>query len=201
MSTRLLTSHCSSSGRAPDAGRAHDRAHAVRNLQAVHRLAQLVAVLALDAAGHAAGARVVRHQDQEASGQAHEGRERRALVAALFLLDLDDQFLAFLDEFADAGAAGAFALLGLEVLAGDFLERQEAVAFRAVVDESRFETGFDPGYPALVDVGFLRFPGRDFDIEVIDPLAVDQRYAQLLFLGCVDEHSLHRSSLDTSWGP
>jgi hypothetical protein len=60
----------------------------------------VLAVLALDPARHAAGARIVRHQHQVAAGQADEGGERRALVAALFLLDLDDEFLAFAQEFA-----------------------------------------------------------------------------------------------------
>ena len=187
-------------GSAPDAGRAHDRAHPVRDLQVVHRLAQLVAVLALDAAGHAARPRVVRHQDQEAAGETHERGERCALVAALLLFDLDDQLLAFLDQFADTGSA-RLAVLGLEVLAGDFLERQEAMALGAIIDERGFEAGLYAGDSTLVDVGFLGFPGGNFDIEVINPLAVHQRNAQLLFLGCVDEHSLHRSSLNTSLGP
>ena len=59
-------------------------------------------VLALDAARDAAAARVVRHQHQVAAGQRDEGRQRRALVAALFLLDLDDQFLAFAERVLDA---------------------------------------------------------------------------------------------------
>ena len=88
-------------GGAADAGGANDRAHAVGHLQLAHDLAHLVAVLALDAARDAAGARVVRHQDQEAARQTDEGREGRALVAALLLLNLDHQFLAFGDQFAD----------------------------------------------------------------------------------------------------
>ena len=41
----------------------------------------------------------------------------------------------------------------------------------------------------------------DFDIEVVDPLSVDQRYSQLLFLGCVDQHSFHRPSHSWRLGP
>ena len=88
-------------GRAADAGGTHDGAHAVRHLELTHHLAHLVAVLAFDAARDAAGARVVRHQHQEAPGQADEGRQRRALVAALLLFHLDQQFLALGDQFAD----------------------------------------------------------------------------------------------------
>ena len=98
---RLLRSHCNSSVERPTP--------AVRTMapmpsgtdQPVHGLAHLIAILAFDAARHAAGARVVRHQHQEASGQADEGGERRALVAALLLLDLDDELLALLQQILD----------------------------------------------------------------------------------------------------
>ena len=143
---------------AADAGGAHDGAHAVRDLQLVHDLAHLVAVLALDAARDAAGARVVRHQHQEASGETDEGGERRALGAALLLLDLDDEFLPLLEQLADVHPA-ALRLLA-EVLLGDFLQRQEAVALRAVIDEAGFERGLDAGDTGLVDVGFFLFAGR-----------------------------------------
>ncbi len=110
-------------------------------------------------------------------------------------------FLTFLDQVADRGPAlGAF-LARLEELAGDFLERQEAVAFGAVIHEGRFEARLDAGDAALVDVGFLGFPGRDLDVEVVDSLAVNQRDAQLFFLSCIDEHSFHRSSQMMRSGP
>ena len=91
-------------GRAADAGGAHDRAHAFGNLHLVERFAQLLAILAFDAARDAAGARIVRHQHQEAAGEADEGRQRGALVAAFFLLDLDDEFLALVEQLADVAA-------------------------------------------------------------------------------------------------
>ena len=47
-----------------------------------------------------------------------------------------------------------------EVLLGDFLQRQETVALRAVVDEARFERGLDARDPGLIDVGFFLFAGR-----------------------------------------
>ena len=47
-----------------------------------------------------------------------------------------------------------------EVLLGDFLQRQEAVALGAVVDEAGFERGLDAGDTGLVDVGFFLFAGR-----------------------------------------
>ncbi len=67
----------------------------------LERLAHDVAVLALDAARDAAGAGVVRHQDDESAGEADVGGERRALGAALLLFDLDDDLLAFAQDIAD----------------------------------------------------------------------------------------------------
>ena len=75
------------------------------------------------------------------------------------------------------------------------------MALGAVVDERGFEARLDAGDATLVDVGFLRFAGRYFDIQVVDSLAVNQRDAQLLFLSCVDKHSLHRPSLHARLGP
>src|SRR5580658_7344825 len=144
--------------RAADAGGAHDGAHALRDLQLAHDLAHLVAVLALDAARHAPGPRVVRHQHQEAPGEADEGGERRALGAALLLLDLDDDLLALRKELADEHPA-ALRLLP-EVLLGDLFQGEKAVALRAVIHEAGFERGLDAGDPGFVDVGFLLFAGR-----------------------------------------
>ena len=93
------------------------------------------------------------------------------------------------------------ALAVLEVFLGDFLQRQEAVALGAVVDEAGFEAGFDPGDAAFVDVGFFLFPGRYFDVEIVDSLSINQCDAQLLFLSCVDEHSLHETLLSIRKGP
>src|SRR5690606_36658733 len=80
---------------------------------------------------------------------------------------------------------------GLEVVAGDFLQRQEAVALDAVVDEGRLAGGFEPGDAVLVDVGLLLFAGRLFNVDVIQGLAVDDRHAQFFRLRGIDEHSLH----------
>ena len=97
-------------GAAADAGRAGDDAHALRHVEAADRVAQLVALLAFDAARHAAAARIVRHQHEIAAGERDVGRERRALVAALVLVDLDDQLHAFLELILDAAAAAAVAV-------------------------------------------------------------------------------------------
>src|SRR5207244_7463425 len=111
---------------AADAGGAADDAHSGRNLELVHDLAQLVAILALHAARYAAAARIVRHQYEVASGETDEGGERRTLVAALVLLDLDDQLLAFGRRVLDTRAPAVDA--GFDKLACDLLEGRNSLA-------------------------------------------------------------------------
>src|SRR5207249_3237249 len=142
--------------RAADRRGAGDDAHAIGQLQLVERVAKLVPLFALDSARDAAAARIVWHQDQVASRQADEGGQRRPLRAALVLLDLDDQLLAFAQRILDAGAADVD--VRLEIAAGDFLEREEPVPLLAVVDEGGFETGLDAGDDAFVDVALALLP-------------------------------------------
>ena len=51
-------------------------------------------------------------------GEAHVGRQRRALVATLFLVDLDDDVLTFIQDVTDVRFAAGLDRLD-EVLAGD----------------------------------------------------------------------------------
>ena len=53
--------------------------------------------------------------------------------------------------------------LRAEVFLGDFFQRQEAMALRAIFDESRFETRLYAGNPAFIDIGFFLFPRRDLN--------------------------------------
>ena len=53
-----------------------------------------------------------------------------------------------------------------EVVLGDFLQRQEAVAFRTVIDEAGFERRLDARDSAFVDVGFFLFFGRYLDGKI-----------------------------------
>ena len=181
-----------------DAGRAHDGAHARRDRERIHDLLHLIAIFTLDATADAARARVVRHQHQEATGERDESRERRTFVAALFLFDLDDDVLTFLQHFAhvDAPAGRLFQ----EVFAGDFLQRQKAVALGAVIDEARFERRLDARDSAFVDVRLLLFARRKFDRKIEKLLAVNQRDTQLFLLRGIDQHSLH-GPLYSGMGP
>ncbi|MCG3170314.1 MAG: hypothetical protein CALGDGBN_01853 [Pseudomonadales bacterium] len=179
-------------GRTPHAGGADDDAHAVGQVERVQRIAQLGTLLALDAAADAAGARVVRHQHEVASGQADERGQRGTLVAAFFLVHLHQYLGAFADHVADARPAlGVVRAAALEVLARDFLQRQEAVAIGAEFDERGLEAGLDARDAALVDVGLGGDPVTVLDVQIVQSLAVDHCDPQLLWLGCVDEHAFH----------
>src|SRR5690606_7297088 len=135
---------------AADAGRAGNVAHALGRVELLHGFAQLLPVFAFDPARHAAAARIVGHEDQIAARQRNEGGEGGALVAAFFFFDLDDEFLPFGQGVLDTRCAYIHAFF--EVAAGDFLERQEAVAFFAVADEAGLKAGFDAGDDTLVDI-------------------------------------------------
>jgi hypothetical protein len=92
-------------GAATDARGAGDDAHALRDVELADGVAELVALLAFDATRHAAAARIIRHQHEIAAGERDVRRQRRALVAALVLVDLDDQLHPFLELILDAAAA------------------------------------------------------------------------------------------------
>ena len=174
---------------AADAGGARDDAHTLGVLELVHRFLELGPVFAFDAARDATAARVVGHQHHIAAGQRDEGGQGRALVAAFFLFDLDQHFLAFADHIIDARLAGRHAIG--EVLARDFLERQETVAVFAVVDKTGFEGGFDAGDDRLVDVALALLAAFDFNFVVQQFLAVDNGQTAFFGLGSVDKHPFH----------
>ena len=186
-------------GVAADAGGADDHAHFVGDGQHVHRRFQRGAVVAFDPARNAAGGRRVGHQHHVAAGQRDERGQGCALVAALFLVDLDDDFLTLAQQLLDPGLVVVHT--GLEVVAGDFLQRQEAVALAAVFDERRFQRRFEPGDPAFIDVGFLLLFRRPFDIDVVKRLAFDDGDAQFFGLRRVDQHAFHGLAFLTRINP
>ncbi|OIQ69404.1 hypothetical protein GALL_489960 [mine drainage metagenome] len=174
---------------ASDARSAGDQAHALGVLELVHRLAQFLAVFAFDAPAHAAAARIVGHEHQIASGQRDIGGERGALVAALFLFHLHQQLLAFLDGVLDARLRGRYAFA--EILARNFLERQEAVALLAVIDEAGFERGFDAGDDGFVDIALALLAPGLLDIAVEEFLPLDDGHAQFFRLRGIEQHAFH----------
>lgn len=111
---------------------------------------------------------------------------------------------AFLQQLADTGLVVVDT--GTEVVAGNLLQRQEAMAATAILDEGGFQRGLDAEDPALVDVGLLLFLRRLFDVDVIQRLAIHDGNTQLFSLRGVDQHSLHccvprkRLPRGTPWG-
>jgi hypothetical protein len=83
-----------------------------------------------------------------------------------------------------------------EVVARDLLERQEAVAVFAVVDEAGLERRLDARDHGLVDVALALFATLDLGLEVEQFLAVDDRQAPLFRLRGVDQHALHVHSIE-----
>ena len=65
------------------------------------------------------------------------------------------------------------------------------MAAGAEIDKGGFEAGFDPGHLALVDIGFLARLAGGFDIEIVQPLAVNQRDPEFFLLGRIDQNAFH----------
>src|SRR5690606_13588975 len=109
---------------AADARRAYDAAHAIARRELLERLAPDLPVSARHQTRSPPGARIVRHQHEETAGQAHIGRERRALRAALLLLDLDDDFLVLAQNVLDLDLLARLGLFD-EILGRDLLQGQK----------------------------------------------------------------------------
>ena len=107
---------------------------------------------------------------------------------------MDDDFLAFAQDFADLDAIARLGLLE-EVLARDFLERQETVALDAEIYETGLEARLYPSDAALVDFRFTLLSGRYLDVEIIELLAIHHGHAQLFPLSCIHQHPFHKSSV------
>ena len=60
------------------------------------------------------------------------------------------------------------------------------MAVGAVIDKCGFETGLDSRDFTFVNIGFLAFARRSFDIQVKEALTIDHCHAQLFFLSCID---------------
>ena len=78
-----------------------------------------------------------------------------------------------------------------EVLLGDFLERQKAVALLAVVDEGGFQRRLHARHHRLVDVALSLLAPLDLDLVIEQFLSIDDRQAALFGLRGVDQHPFH----------
>ena len=169
-----------------DAGGAHDNAHGFWHLNVVHGLFQLGTLIAFNAAGNTAGTGVVGHQDQVAACERNECGQSSAFVAALFLVHLNNDFLAFRDHVLDVDLAFDLSRGFLEVLLGDFLQGQKAMPVCAEIHKGGFEAGLYSGNATLVDVGFFLLTGAGFDIKIKQTLAVNEGDAQLFRMSCIN---------------
>ena len=177
--------------RAANASGAHNNPHVFRNIQHIEGFAQLFAVVALDAARDATGARIVRHQHEETSGEADISGQRRAFVAAFFFVNLHQHFLPDFNHVLERQLAFMRGRGAGQVFLADFLEGKKTVPLRAVIDKGRFQRGFNPGNFSFVNIGFFLGGIKGFNIKVIELLAINQRHPQLFLLGRVYKHTFH----------
>ena len=85
-----------------EAGGAHDNGHARRDFQFSGDGFEALAVVGIDNfTRYTAAAHRIGHQDTITASQGKIGRQRGALIAALFLHHLDQHDLAFFDDFLD----------------------------------------------------------------------------------------------------
>ena len=174
-----------------DPGGANDDPHALGDHQAAHGFPQQIALFPFNSAGDAAGPRIVGHEHQVTSRKGNKGGEGGAFRAPFFLVDLDNEFLAFLHKVRDGRAAFPITAALLEVFPGDFLQGEEAVAVCAVIHEGGFEAGLDTRDARFVNIGFGLNPHAGFDIEIVKLLPIDQRNPKLFGLGGVNQHPFH----------
>ncbi len=104
------------------AGGADDAAHAVGQAEVRHDLLEALPVGAVrDLPADPAAVAGVGHQHAIAAGEAQIGGQRRALVAALLLDDLDEKHLAAADDVLDLVAAAQILALAAKLVGGILL--------------------------------------------------------------------------------
>ena len=173
-----------------DSGRTRYRAHPLRYVQLRDGVTYFVALFALYTPRNASAAGIVGHEYEVAPGKADERRQRSAFCAALVLVNLNDELLAFLERILNSYAR--WIRLGIiEVGPADFLERKKTMTVRPIIYEGGFEAWFDAGDNTLVNITFALFSTSCFDIEVEEFLSIDDCNAQFFCLRCVKQHALH----------
>ena len=65
------------------------------------------------------------------------------------------------------------------------------MSFSTVINKSGFQTGFDSGDFAFVNIRFFLFMTWAFNIQIIQPLSIYKGNTQLFLLSCVNQHSFH----------
>ncbi len=173
---------------AVDARRPDNKAHVIGNLDLLHqRFDFLTVFLAFNFTGYAA-AELIGKQNHISSRQGNVRRKQRSLIADDLPDDLNDDFLAGLEN---RPAAGRTVFLFSEIFMADVPQRQKAVLPAAVIDKSRLQTPFNLQHFAFVNISGDRFPHRHLDIEFNQfPFFVHRRHAHLFFVHGVHEHNV-----------
>src|SRR5690606_5591568 len=149
---------------AANTGGTGNNAHARRQVKLLHGIAQFLAIFAFDATRYAATARVVGHQDQIAASQGNERGQGCALIAALFLFYLNNEFLAFVQGVLDACTAHIHAFL--EIAADHFLEWKKTVAIVTIVVKAGFQAGLNTSNDPFIYTSLALFSASVFYIYV-----------------------------------
>jgi hypothetical protein len=121
-------------GRFTHASSADNQAHAVWQFKTGQRLFQLGAIITFDTARDTPSTWVVWHQHQVAASQTNKGGQRGAFVTTLLFIDLNDNFLTFTQNVFDVRAAMGV-IVGREIFAGNFFQREETVTLSTVVNK------------------------------------------------------------------
>ena len=83
----------------------------------------------------------------------------------------------------------AIGLGNLVVIGMDFAEREEAMAIAAKVDKSRLQRRFDPCYFSEVDIAFDLLVFGRFEIEFLNPVALQNRHPGFFRVARIDKHA------------
>ena len=96
-------------------------------------------------------------------------------------------FLGMLRFFGEQRFAILFRYL--VVVGVDFAEGQEAVAVPAKVDKCRLQRWFYPGYLGKIDIALDLLVFCRFEIELFNPVALDDRHPCFFRVARVDQHA------------
>jgi hypothetical protein len=71
----------------------------------------------------------------------------------------------------------------------NFAEGEEAVAIAAKVDKSRLQRWFNPGYLGEVDIALDLLVFGRFEIEFLNPVALQYRHPGFFRVARIDKHA------------
>ena len=143
-------------------------------------------------------------QDEVASRQRVERRERGRLVGELLLDDLNQHLVARLEDLLDAAAAlvagsrpgrGRAVAARREIPKADLVEREERVALGTDVDERRLDRRMNPPDDTLVDIALQMLAAERLDLEGLELAVLNDPDAALFRMGDVDQHDLRHGGL------